>query len=338
MLANLIKKYKDFLRKEYICQIEKQRAKKQMGYRITDLIGFLKNKNLRILQIPDSVYGVEYEDWEYGIESLIKQYIKTNDLELIQMNNRYGFNNIFSLTSSLVFLQRYNFGFDCLPFLECIKNFNPKWTVAFDIGANEGIVSCFLAKYSEYVHSFEPSKTAIRNFEKNITVNDFANVKLNKVAVGDKDGESLLFDCGLEQSGHNSLIKHEKDVIKDQYKVPVITISSYCNQHNISKIDFMKIDVEGMEMAVFNGMRDMIGNRQIEMICFEISGEIVEDWEDEKEILRILSDAGYSLFDTRLRGIDVDELMYKRIHKDVFAIEKNSVEFYKKKYLDGIAT
>ena len=100
----------------------------------------------------------------------------------------------------------------------------------------------------------------------------------------------------------------------------------------------MKIDVEGMEMAVFNGMRYMINNRQIEMICFEISGEIVEDWEDEREILRILSEAGYLLFDTKLRSIDVDELVYKRIHKDVFAIDKNRVEFYKEKYLEGIAT
>lgn len=320
------------LRKVYIDCIEKHRAKKQGKYKVYKLIDFIKKNEFRKKEIPDSIYSVEYENWEYALDCLIRTYIKKNDLELVQMNNRYGFNNV--LTSSFVYLQRYGFGSDCLPFLESISIINPKWSIAFDVGANVGLVSCFLAKYCTFVHSFEPSKSAIMNFEKNLKINDFENIILNKIAVGNCDGVVQLFDCGLDNSGHNSIIKHEQDSIMEQYEVPITTIKTYCEQHNISNIDFMKIDVEGAELDVFDGMQDLIKNKQIEIICFEISGEIVDDWEQEKKIIKMLTEAGYILYDTKFRLVNIDELMYKRIHRDIFAIVQEKVGYYIEKFSD----
>lgn len=52
----------------------------------------------------------------------------------------------------------------------------------------------------------------------------------------------------------------------------IATIAGYCQANNIERIDFLKIDVEGHELAVFKGMRRMLEQGRVDAVQFEYGG------------------------------------------------------------------
>ena len=54
--------------------------------------------------------------------------------------------------------------------------------------------------------------------------------------------------------------------------ISVNTVDVYCEENNVSRIDFMKIDVEGHEFDVLSGATRMIESNSIGAIQFEFGG------------------------------------------------------------------
>ena len=75
--------------------------------------------------------------------------------------------------------------------------------VAFDVGANVGLVSAALSKNFEKVHSFEPDPRCHDLFQSNLEANCALNVNLYKIGLSSKD-QSLTFNLGTEV-GHSTL-------------------------------------------------------------------------------------------------------------------------------------
>lgn len=149
---------------------------------------------------------------------------------------------------------------------------NPK--VAFDIGANKGeYTKALLDRFSsiEEVHQFEPNNELVSAF---LAVQD-QRVNLNVSAVGSAVGEARLYKVpGL--SGLSSLTKrdltHHGLVASDSDLIPVNTLDRYCAGLGISKIDILKIDVEGHELDVLCGAKNLIGADLIKFVQFEFGG------------------------------------------------------------------
>jgi hypothetical protein len=53
--------------------------------------------------------------------------------------------------------------------------------------------------------------------------------------------------------------------------VKAITLSDYCTEQNIDHIDFLKIDVEGAELDVLIGAKELLNHCRIGSIMFEVS-------------------------------------------------------------------
>ena len=94
------------------------------------------------------------------------------------------------------------------------------------------------------------------------------NIILNKICLSDSVGVSDFYRLlSLETDGCSSLI--ERPVFKERgwdYSkdtVNTTTIDDYCKKNNINYIDFMKIDVEGAEFLVFNGMLSMLKSKSV---------------------------------------------------------------------------
>ena len=73
-----------------------------------------------------------------------------------------------------------------------------------------------------------------------------------------------------------------------------ITGLDYCNINNINKIDFLKIDVEGMETRVLRGFGDILKN--VKYIQFEYGIGLRDAGSNLKEIWDMLSNLGFTKF------------------------------------------
>ena len=163
-----------------------------------------------------------------------------------------------------------------------IKNDKP---IIFDIGANKGqSIDRFLKIYeNSLIHSFEPISKEFNYLKKKY--NNYANIKLNNLALGEKKTKKTLNIAG--HSGNSSFFEIKKDsnwlklrseqlgINKENYitkkiEVNLDTVDSYCNTNSINNINIMKIDTQLYEQQVLMGSKNMIENQKIDAIEIEI--------------------------------------------------------------------
>jgi FkbM family methyltransferase len=145
----------------------------------------------------------------------------------------------------------------------------------FDIGTNMGwysILSSRLAKYGE-VHAFEPVPFIYEKFQKNARLNGINTIKENNIALGKEQTGSIAihtFD-GLYH-GHSSMSTLNRTDYSTVY-VPMTKLDSYCEQHGIDHIDFIKMDTEGAEMEVLAGAKAMMSGEKPPIWLIELNEE-----------------------------------------------------------------
>lgn len=157
-------------------------------------------------------------------------------------------------------------------FLEIQKRVQ-KGDVVFDVGANIGLVSVMLSKIvgeNGIVHSFEPHPDTFQELLKTLALNSCTNVRVNAVALSSINGAADLHYVNNNKLSSLGSIADKTYGENKSMKVPTITIDSYCDSHNVSRIDFLKIDVEGFEYQVLSGATRMLSNKTVGCIQFEM--------------------------------------------------------------------
>ncbi len=127
-----------------------------------------------------------------------------------------------------------------------------KGDVVFDAGANEGALSIIYAKkvgLRGQVFSFEPDTININVLHQNLELNeDVENVKLIKSGLWDKAAVLDFFEAGNVGSSMFYEDENSKKV-----SIQTISIDDFVASENISKLDFVKMDIEGAEIKALKG-------------------------------------------------------------------------------------
>jgi FkbM family methyltransferase len=160
--------------------------------------------------------------------------------------------------------------------LRLLRDIVPRAKTVFDVGANLGRWTRAALKINPHlrVHCFEPSNATFES----LLANHFpAQVACNHFALGEHAGQAALYtvdDC----SGVNSLYRREVEGFRSDKTetVSVRTLDEYCSEHGIEQIDLLKIDVEGHELAVLRGSREMLRQGKISAIQFEYGGTYLD--------------------------------------------------------------
>lgn len=180
--------------------------------------------------------------------------------------------------------------------LEIIRESLNDPSIFFDVGANIGSITAPIAKTTKAeIHSFEPSRLSFGYLEKNVRDNQLDNVTLNNFAVHSEDRKEMQFYEAEEKYGNSSLSATYSQ--QPHYAVQTISLDAYCKRKNISKIDVLKIDVQGYEIEVLKGAQDLLKTTSIATIIFEM-----ESWAEKQAGYRagaaqqFLLDHGYDLF------------------------------------------
>ncbi len=144
---------------------------------------------------------------------------------------------------------------------ELIKKNVKEGMVCIDLGCNLGyyaILESKLVGKTGKVIAFEPSPLTFKFFKENLSLNEISNVDSFNVAIGDVDG-TIKF-LVTEQSNWSTVIQGD---LPEYYKgriidVPLVTLDNFSKNHHVNKIDFIRMDIEGYEDKVIQGMTEII--------------------------------------------------------------------------------
>ncbi len=130
--------------------------------------------------------------------------------------------------------------------------------VFVDVGANEGLYSVFAGArlgITGRVVALVPSAREFAALEANVALNEFQNVVTRRLALGDRAGTVSLRVAVAERSGLNSLgaFGLEDVALERTEKVPLATLDQLVLELKPTRLDVVKMDVEGSETAVLRG-------------------------------------------------------------------------------------
>lgn len=127
-----------------------------------------------------------------------------------------------------------------------------------DIGANIGCTSLLFGDLARKVYSFEPSPTTHRWLVQNVRMAKLNNVEPINLGLGKDAGTfELTFAPNNRSGGFVSNLTNASE----GHQVEQITIAKgddFIREHQIAKVDFIKIDVEGFEQSVIEGLASTI--------------------------------------------------------------------------------
>lgn len=144
--------------------------------------------------------------------------------------------------------------------LEVIARFLPEDPVIFEAGGHYGSDTIrFCNRWPQaQIYTFEPNPHAFELFLEN--TQNFPRVHGFNLAVNNYNGHALLHVC-YGSTGDNpvfegaSSLLEASDYMKIHYQgpkvlVPCVVLDEWCKQNGVDHIDFMWLDLEGLELPV----------------------------------------------------------------------------------------
>ena len=185
---------------------------------------------------------------------------------------------------------------DAVPWLDRIEPLISQDDVVFDIGANMGIVANWFAQRCKHVHAFEPLPENLAMIKSQRELRNIDNISLHNLALGKTQSKMQLHIKGFH--GHHSLGDVDNSPTIGKIEVIVRTIDDISEELNIDRINFMKIDVEGFESDVLSGAKNLLENKKIEYILFELQDIILHSINrTSREVFEIIFNSGYEIID-----------------------------------------
>jgi FkbM family methyltransferase len=157
--------------------------------------------------------------------------------------------------------------------------------VVIDLGANIGYFTLLAAKLvgsNGKVFAFEPEPKNFSYLKKNVELNNYTNVIIEQKAVSNYNGRTKLFICPYD-SGHHTINRPNgieayrlgRPGEITSIDIEVVTLDNYL-RNKTYRVDVIKIDVEGAEALVFEGMKEILSKNQNIKIFLEFFPLLIE--------------------------------------------------------------
>ena len=134
--------------------------------------------------------------------------------------------------------------------------------VVLDVGAHIGLFSVLAARCmgnSGKVVAFEPTPSTFRLLRHTVRINRLDQVITPvTAAVGHESGEISFYVSDNAADNSNSLVAYKTDRKLHAVTVPLTTIDRQVKEQGLSRVDFIKIDVEGAEYDTLRGARETL--------------------------------------------------------------------------------
>jgi len=181
-----------------------------------------------------------------------------------------------------------------------------------DIGAKAGFFTVAVAKRhpTVQVYAFEKCGRSFEVLCENIQLNDLQNVNKYKTAMDNEMGVTAL-------QANASCAR--------------TTLDTFLTEHAISKVDVVKLDVDGEELIVLQGARNLLAREDAPLILYESSSVKTKKFNYHPvEIIWLLDEYDYSIFVLGFRGRKGVFRRLDRVYEGVFVAVRPSHPFYDK--------
>jgi FkbM family methyltransferase len=160
--------------------------------------------------------------------------------------------------------------------------------VFFDIGANIGIYSIIigLREKTAKIYAFETSEQIFQILKKNLEINFLDNVQSYNLALWNCDG---LNTTGNHIYSLNNMINRKK--------VKTTTLSNFVKINKIFKIDIINLNINGAELFVFDGAKEVLEKENAPLIVYESNSFLTKKFNYHPvENIWLLRKLGYDHF------------------------------------------
>lgn len=180
-----------------------------------------------------------------------------------------------------------------------------------DIGANIGYTASVFAaalQPSAKVYAFEPDQASFNTLREVIQHKNLgASVEILQMAVGSSDGTLEFWHNDEHSADHRVVTPQFNSLELDRSKVmtvPVTSIDSFVASRGLANISFVKIDVQGYELAVCQGMKQTLQAFPQLCVAFEYAPDGMRELGfDSAVLLQFFRKAGYQLYVLTRRGL-----------------------------------
>jgi FkbM family methyltransferase len=130
--------------------------------------------------------------------------------------------------------------------------------LVLDVGANIGCTSILFGQHARQVLSFEPSPSTFLLLQKNLAAAGMCNVEAVNAGLGNSAGTFELTFAPDNRSGGFVSNLTRASAGHQVEEIRIVNGDRYLGDAGIGQVDFIKIDVEGFERNVIEGLRDTI--------------------------------------------------------------------------------
>jgi FkbM family methyltransferase len=186
----------------------------------------------------------------------------------------------------------------------------PRGGTIVDAGSNWGyfsLIAAALTGAAGRVIALEPDPRPFAALSRNLSLNRFEHVDARRAAAADRAGELTLegYEDDAANRGVSRVIAAADDAASPrQFRAPAVTLDAIAP----GAVDLVKIDVEGAEDLVLQGMQDGLAARRYRAILVELHPALLQArGVDPESCVRMLRERGY-----RGWSIDASAGAYRR--------------------------
>lgn len=186
-----------------------------------------------------------------------------------------------------------------------------------DVGANIGFTVFSMASKCSpegKIYAFEPDPYNFLQLKNNKALNSFNNIEIFNLGAGLKK-EQLKLAVNTENNRGGNRIK--QNVSENYSLVNIIKLDDFIVEKNIKKIDLIKIDVEGFEMNVLFGARQLL-NQYMPVLFIELSdNNLREQGSDAAKLISFLIGLGYKCINANNNELVNSDDNFINCHYDI---------------------
>jgi FkbM family methyltransferase len=171
--------------------------------------------------------------------------------------------------------------------------------VVFDVGAFHGLLTLFFARRARQVVCYEPNPANHQRLIENLRLNHIDNVTVRNLGLGAVScSAEMVWSPAMPGAATVAATSMSKSIrsqaTAEHGDIRITTLDMELSETALPSPDFIKIDVEGYELPVLEGARQLLEARHPKLYL-EIHGETMNDKRrNAKAVIEHLDACGYA--------------------------------------------